>query len=94
MRPAGEELTGECEVTFARSGVITTWNPDCESILDLAEQHGLSPDYSCRSGICRTCMCELVEGEVEYVEEPLNAPDPGCVLICVSRPKSKLVVEI
>jgi len=94
VRPAGEELTGECEVTFARSGVITTWNPDCESILDLAEQHGLSPDYSCRSGICRTCMCELVEGEVEYVEEPLNAPDPGCVLICVSRPKSKLVVEI
>jgi len=31
---------------------------------------------------------------VEYVEEPLNPPDPGCVLICVSRPKSKLVVEI
>ena len=62
--------------------------------LDLAEHHGLSPDYSCRSGICRTCMCELVEGEVEYVEEPLNAPDPGCVLICVSKPKSKLVVEI
>jgi hypothetical protein len=94
VRPAGEELTGECEVTFARSGVITTWNPDCESILDLAEQHGLSPDYSCRSGICRTCMCELVEGEVEYLEEPLNAPDPGCVLICVCRPKSKLIVDV
>ena len=94
VRPAAEELSGECEVTFARSGVTSTWNPDCESILDLAEQHGLSPDYSCRSGICRTCMCELVEGEVEYVEEPLNPPDPGCVLICVSRPKSNLVVEI
>ena len=94
VRSAREELGGGCEVIFARSGVAAAWDPDCESILDLAEHHGLSPDYSCRSGICRTCMCELVEGEVEYLEEPLNAPDPGCVLICVCRPKTKLVVEV
>ena len=94
VRSAGEELGGECDVVFARSGVTATWNPDCESILDLAEHHGLNPDYSCRSGICRTCMCELIEGEVEYFEEPLNAPEPGCVLICVSKPKSKLVLEV
>jgi ferredoxin-NADP reductase/MOSC domain-containing protein YiiM/predicted pyridoxine 5'-phosphate oxidase superfamily flavin-nucleotide-binding protein len=94
VRSAGQELGGECEVVFTRSGVTATWDPDCESILDLAEHHGLNPDYSCRSGICRTCMCELVEGEVEYIEEPLNAPEPGCILICVSKPKSKLVLEV
>ena len=94
VRSAGQELGGECEVVFARSGLTTTWNPDCESILDLAEHHGLNPDYSCRSGICRTCMCELVEGEVEYFEEPLNAPEPGRVLICVCKPKSKLVLDV
>lgn len=94
VRSAREELDGECEVTFARSGVTATWDPDCVSILDLAEHQGLTPDYSCRSGICRTCMCRLLEGEVEYLEEPLNAPDPGCALICVSRPKTKLVVDV
>jgi ferredoxin len=94
VRSAGQELGGEFEVVFTRSGVTATWNPDCESILDLAEHHGLNPDYSCRSGICRTCMCELIEGEVEYIEEPLNAPEPGCILICVSKPKSKLVLEV
>jgi ferredoxin-NADP reductase/MOSC domain-containing protein YiiM/predicted pyridoxine 5'-phosphate oxidase superfamily flavin-nucleotide-binding protein len=93
--PSAEtELAGGIQVTFARSGVIAAWDPGCESILDLAEQQGLSPDYSCRSGICHTCQCEIVEGEVEYLEEPLDEPDPGCVLICCSRPKTNLVIEV
>ena len=91
---AEEELAGEIQVTFARSGVTATWDPACETILDLAEHHGLSPDYSCRSGICHTCMCEVAEGEVEYLEEPLDPPDAGRVLICCSRPKSRLVIDI
>ena len=93
-KTADQELTGEIRVTFARSGVTATWDPTCETILDLAEHHGLSPDYSCRSGICHTCMCELVEGEVEYLEEPLDPPDSGSVLICCSRPKGRLVIDI
>jgi ferredoxin-NADP reductase len=94
VRPPRDEVGGECEITFARSGVAATWDPGCETILDLAEHQGLSPPYSCRSGICRTCMCALAEGEVEYLEEPLNAPDPGHVLICVARPKTKLVIDL
>jgi len=93
-RTGEEELTGEIQVDFARSGVTATWDPACETILDLAEKHGLSPDYSCRSGICHTCICKLVEGEIEYLEEPLDPPDPGHVLICCSKPKSRLVIEV
>jgi ferredoxin-NADP reductase/MOSC domain-containing protein YiiM/predicted pyridoxine 5'-phosphate oxidase superfamily flavin-nucleotide-binding protein len=89
-----EEVSGACEVTFARSGVKAAWDPQCETILDLAEHHGLTPPYSCRSGICRTCMCTLVEGEVDYLEAPLNPPDPGCALICVARPKTNLVLDV
>ncbi len=93
--PSAEtELAGGIQVTFARSGVTAGWDPACESILDLAERQGLSPDYSCRSGICHTCLCPLVEGEVEYLEDPLDQPDPGCVLICCSRPKTSLVIEL
>ncbi len=88
------ECCGEIEVAFSKSGVKANWNPSFESILDLAEANGLSPDYSCRSGICHTCICKIEEGEVEYVLEPLDPPDLGSVLICCSRPKTNIVVEV
>lgn len=82
------------EVSFAKSGVTLRWDPSFESILDFAEAQGLRPDYSCRTGVCHTCMTTLVKGEVEYVTDPLDVPDPGCVLICCSRPKTDVVVDI
>jgi ferredoxin-NADP reductase/MOSC domain-containing protein YiiM/predicted pyridoxine 5'-phosphate oxidase superfamily flavin-nucleotide-binding protein len=93
-RDALEELEGDCEVAFARSGVRARWDPDCDSLLDLAEHQGLSLPYSCRSGICRTCMCGLTDGEIEYVEDPLAPPDDGQVLICVARPKTRVVLDV
>jgi ferredoxin-NADP reductase len=91
---AVSECCGEIEVTFSRSGVRANWNSSLESILDLAEANGLSPDYSCRSGICHTCMCKLEDGEVEYLEEPLDPLDPGYVLICCSKPRTNVVVDV
>ncbi len=91
---AEAELTGGAQVTFARSGVTASWDPSCESILDLAERQGLSLAYSCRSGICHTCMCALTEGEVTYLDEPLDPPGPGRVLICCATPKTNLVLEV
>lgn len=84
----------EIDVTFARSGLTAKWDPACESILDLAESQGLRPDFSCRMGICHTCMSKLVDGDVEYVLEPGDMPDPGCVLICCSKPKTHVVVDV
>ena len=86
------ECCDETEVGFSKSGVQANWNPSFESLLDLAEANGLTPNYSCRSGICHTCVCPLEEGEVEYVLEPLDPPDPGSVLICCSKPKTQRVV--
>ena len=91
---AEAEMAGGIQVTFARSGVTAPWDPACETILDLAERQGLNPDYSCRSGICHTCACRLVEGEVAYQEEPLDDPGDGQVLICCSRPTSNLVIDV
>lgn len=89
---AAVECCDETEVGFSKSGVETSWNPSFDSLLDLAEATGLSPDYSCRSGICQTCICPLEEGEVDYVLEPLDPPDAGSVLTCCSKPKTKRVV--
>jgi uncharacterized protein len=81
-------------VTFRRSGVTVPWDPKAGTILDLAEANGLSPPFSCRSGVCHTCMCQLIEGEIEYVDDGVFAPDePDQVLICSSRPKTDIVVD-
>jgi len=34
-------------------------------------------------------MCELTEGEVEYLDEPLDEPDPGHILICCQQPRDR-----
>ena len=88
------ECCTDLEVRFSTSGVRTNWNPSFESILDLAEANGLSPDYSCRSGVCQTCVVRIEAGEVEYVIEPLDPPDDGSVLICCSKPRTPVVITL
>ena len=89
---AAVECCDETEVFFSKAGVTAHWNASFDSLLDLAEANGLSPDYSCRSGVCQTCACPLEGGEVEYVQEPLEPPDPGSVLVCCSKPRTGRVV--
>jgi uncharacterized protein len=80
------------EVVFSKSGKTHTWHPANGTILEFAEANNLRPDYSCRAGVCGTCMCRILEGEVEYEESPAASVDPGSVLICISRPKTARVV--
>jgi len=85
----------EQQVIFQQSQVSASWNDEAGSLLELAENTGLSPDYSCRQGICGTCECKLVEGEVEYLQPPSATVADGNVLICISKPKTaKVVLDI
>ena len=93
-----EKQTRDCcddiEVTFVQSGIKTNWNPSFDNILELSEAEGLSPDYSCRSGICQTCQTRLTEGDVEYDPEPLQDPESDTILICCSKPTSDLTLDL
>ncbi|GAW35820.1 flavohemoprotein [Roseovarius sp. A-2] len=82
------------EVTFRKSNTSAEWDGFAGSLLELAENAGLNPEFSCRSGICNSCKCTLVSGTVEYFEEPLIQPEEGQVLICCSRPKGAVVLDI
>ena len=82
------------DVLFAKSEKVAKWEANSMSLLDLAETAGLSPEFSCRSGICNSCKCRLKEGEVEYFEEPLDPPASGEVLICCARPKGRVVLDL
>lgn len=81
-------------VTFAFSKKTVAWDDKHASLLDLAEAHGLKPDFSCRAGICSTCQCELVAGVLTYFTEPLDPPEEGMALICCSRPNGDVTLNI
>ncbi|MDE2333869.1 MAG: 2Fe-2S iron-sulfur cluster binding domain-containing protein [Rhodospirillales bacterium] len=81
-------------VTFARSGFSVRWDERYNSILEFAEAHGVSPDFSCRAGVCSTCRCALRSGAVTYFEEPLAEPGAGMALICCSRPDGDVTLDL
>ncbi|MEI9415995.1 2Fe-2S iron-sulfur cluster-binding protein [Mesorhizobium sp. Cs1321R2N1] len=90
IAPAGEATT----VEFRKSGLKAIWNGSAASLLDFAEDQGLEPEFSCRSGICGTCKSRLVSGDVAYFEEPLDELGAGEVLLCCSRPCGSVVLDI
>lgn len=81
-------------VEFRRSGVRAAWTDAADSLLELAESCGLTPDFSCRSAVCGTCRARLVSGEVAYFEPPLSEPAEGEILLCCSRPVGSVVIDI
>lgn len=86
------EESDSIEIVFNQSDKTFNWTPNDGSILEFAEENNIYPDNSCRAGICGTCMCKIIEGEVDYLETPTANIDPGSVLICISKPKTARVV--
>ncbi|MBV1932221.1 MAG: iron-sulfur cluster-binding domain-containing protein [Porticoccaceae bacterium] len=73
-------------VRFEKSGIEVDWEPSKGTLLDLAEKQGLTPPYSCRSGVCGTCATKIIEGDVAYVDPPLAETAAGQALICCAYP--------
>ena len=82
------------EIVFSESGITAKWDPEFENLLEFAEDQGVFPDFSCRSGICHSCQYELLKGEVDYTFEPLDPAYPGQVLLCCACPQSNLVIDV
>ncbi|OLT15813.1 sulfurase [Pseudonocardia sp. CNS-139] len=81
-------------VTFARSGLAVPFGAEHGSVLDLADACDVPTRWSCRTGVCHTCVTSLLSGEVGYSPDPLEAPAEGQVLLCCSRPESDIVLDI
>lgn len=73
-------------VYFSSSAKEARWVPGSGSLLELAENRGLNPDFSCRGGSCGTCKTRLVSGNVHYPNPPAQMPESGSVLICCAVP--------
>ncbi len=66
-------------VSFSRSGVTVSWDSRFQSVLELAEACGVTVRWSCRTGVCHTCECPLIGGEIDYGPEPVEPPAEGNV---------------
>jgi ferredoxin-NADP reductase/MOSC domain-containing protein YiiM len=81
-------------VSFARSGITAAWDPKFASLLELAEACDIPVRWSCRTGVCHTCMTGLISGSITYNPEPLERPAPGNVLVCCSQPSAGVTLDI
>jgi ferredoxin-NADP reductase/MOSC domain-containing protein YiiM len=92
-QPPGPPGSGPL-VTFARSGVTTHFDSDRGSVLDLADACDVPTRWSCRTGVCHTCVTPLLSGDITYTPEPLEPPADGEVLICCARPSTDVVLDM
>jgi len=89
-----EPVINRYKVRFSKAGIETYWKESNLSILELAEEKGLNPHFSCRMGTCSTCESVLLSGDIEYEPEPFMEAEEGKIFICCSKPVSDLIVDI
>lgn len=66
-----------------------------ENILDGAMNNGADLPFSCKGGVCATCKCKVIEGEVEMdLNHSLSEKEvaDGMVLSCQAHPVSDRVL--
>jgi ferredoxin-NADP reductase/MOSC domain-containing protein YiiM len=92
-QPPGPPGTGPL-VTFARSGLSTPFTTSRRSVLELADACDVPTRWSCRTGVCHTCVTPLLSGDISYAPSPLDPPDDGQVLICCATPDTDIVLDM
>ena len=85
------------EATVTLDGATRTFHMprEGETLLEAALANDMDAPYSCKAGVCSTCRCKVLEGEVEMaVNHALEDYEvrAGYVLSCQSYPLSDRVV--
>jgi ferredoxin-NADP reductase len=92
-QPPGPAGTGPT-ITFTRSDITVRWSDDDRSLLELAEACDVPTRWSCRTGVCHTCVTPVLSGDVAYSPQPLELPADQEALICCARPTDDLVLDL
>ncbi len=69
-----------------------------ESILDTLEMEGVIVASVCREGICGTCECIVLDGEIDHRDKVLTDEERASgqiMMVCVSRARgAHLVLDL
>jgi ferredoxin len=71
-------------------------SPD-KTLLEIAEDAGLTPDFECRSGICGRCKTKLLGGCVTMeVQDALDDTDKeqNIILLCQAKATESVTVDV
>lgn len=86
----------QAEISVTLDGATQTVSVGKDtSVLDAALENALDAPFACKAGVCSTCRCRVLEGEVEMVANHALEDyevDKGYVLSCQSYPVSDRVV--
>ena len=89
--------TGAFKVRLERSGAEFEI-PEGKSILEILEENGIEHPFSCREGLCGTCLTNVLSGEPDhrdYVLTDEERESGKLMTICCSRSKSpQLVLDL
>jgi ferredoxin-NADP reductase len=92
--PADAPEAATFTVELRRSARRIEVRADC-SVLDAMLEAGLSPDHSCREGLCGACETRVLEGEVDHRDSILTESERAAnksMMVCVSRCRSERLV--
>jgi tetrachlorobenzoquinone reductase len=68
--------------------------PERKSILEVLEEHGFELPFSCREGLCGTCVTNVCSGEPDHRDYVLSDEERASgklMTICCSRSKSAVL---
>ena len=98
-QPIAAPREGPCDsagtVTFSLSNKCGQLSQD-KTILDIADEVGVTIDNACRSGTCGSCKVKLLLGKVTMeVEDALDSEEKteGIILGCQAKADAAVVVE-
>lgn len=84
------------QATITMDGASRSFTMDKDqTILDAALDNALDAPYACKAGVCSTCKCKVLEGEVEMVANHALEDyevERGYVLSCQSFPVTDRVI--
>ncbi|MCI2285967.1 class I ribonucleotide reductase maintenance protein YfaE [Colwellia sp. MSW7] len=68
--------------------------PSIGSLLESLEKSGVTVESHCREGFCGACRIKKTKGEVEYFDNPIGYAGENEVLVCCSKAKTDIEIDI